>query len=162
MTQQTFEIYRLDTGEVINRVLAGSEQDIAVQDDCGVRAEAETFSRVTVSKEAEKRIEAGTQINGHQFKTDQDSVSRLREMLDGFGAGLPEASQVKACTAEGVLLVLDTEEKVQALYHAAIKYRAGIVTRSAEIQQLNPIPDPSQDALWDLSKTLPEALAELT
>ncbi|KZL10720.1 hypothetical protein [Pseudovibrio sp. Ad26] len=118
--------------------------------------------RQIVSDEAERRIEQGTQINGTQFKTDQASVSRLREMLDGFGAGLPEASQVKACTAEGVLLVLDTQEKVQTLYHAAIKYRAGIVTRSAEIQQLDPIPDPSKDPLWDLTKTLPEALAALT
>ncbi len=120
------------------------------------------FSAYDVSLEAERRIEAGTHINGTQFKTDQASVSRLREMLDGFGAGLPEASQVKACTAEGVLLVLDTQEKVQALYHAAIKYRAGIVTRSAEIQQLDPIPDPSKDPLWDLTKTLPKALAALT
>jgi hypothetical protein len=122
----------------------------------------EDDNRTKVRAKAEQLIKQGTQINGRQFKTDQASVSRLREMLDGFDAGLPEASQVKACTAEGVLLVLDTQEKVQALYHAAIKYRAGIVTRSAEIQQLDPIPDPSQDALWDLTKTLPEALAALT
>ncbi|SDQ99912.1 hypothetical protein [Pseudovibrio sp. Tun.PSC04-5.I4] len=114
---------------------------------------------VHVSQYAEILIDQGTQINGIQFKTDLESVSRLKEMLDGFDAGLPEASAVKAITSAGVLLELDSRGKVEALYHAAIRYRAGIVTRSAEIQQLPVIPDPSNGTLWDLTKPLADILS---
>ncbi|WP_057464373.1 hypothetical protein [Pseudovibrio sp. POLY-S9] len=162
-----YDILNKDTGEVENTIIYdGDTKWLDAEFGEGnwklYEEPSRVFDALDVSLEAEKRIEVGTQINGHQFKTDQASVSRLREMLDGFEAGLPEASQVKACTAEGVLLVLDTQEKVQALYHAAIKYRAGIVTRSAEIQQLDPIPDPSQDILWDLSKPLTKIMAQAT
>ncbi|KZK97945.1 MULTISPECIES: hypothetical protein [unclassified Pseudovibrio] len=162
-----YDILNSDTGEVENTIVFDGDTKW-LEENFGegnwrlYEEPPRTFEATDVSEEAERRIQTGTQINGTQFKTDLESVGRLSEMLDGFDAGLPEASQVKAVTAEGVLLVLDTREKVQALYHAAIKYRASIVTRSAQIQQLDPVPDPSQDILWDLTKTLSEAMEELS
>ncbi|QUS59214.1 hypothetical protein [Pseudovibrio brasiliensis] len=110
---------------------------------------------------AEFLIEQGTLINGVMFRTNAESVNRLREMLDAYDAGLPEALNFQALTANGEMLELDTREKVVGLYHAAIRYRAGIVTRSAEIQKLASIPDPEQTALWDLSKPLENILDDL-
>ncbi len=124
--------------------------------------------RATVSNHAEVLIEQGTQINGIQFKCDERSVERLREVIDGFKAGLPEASQTKAMTQAGVLLEFDTQEKAQALYNAACVYRSKIITRSAEIQneldqlqQDHPQINVTSATLWDVSKTFAEAKAAL-
>ncbi|QUS59183.1 hypothetical protein [Pseudovibrio brasiliensis] len=115
-----------------------------------------------VSREAEHRIQVGTQINGSVFKTDSESINRLRQILDVYSEPAEALSSIKVVTAAGELLEFDTREMVEDYYLAAIKYRAGILTRSAELQQLDLIPDPSQDILWDLTKSLKEALAELT
>ncbi|KZL17697.1 hypothetical protein PsAD2_03034 [Pseudovibrio axinellae] len=117
-----------------------------------------TFERLQVAYQAEALIEIGAQINGTQFKTNEQSLQRLRELMDVFDMGLVEAEGRTYSTEAGDTLTFTTREQVEAVYSAAILYRSFVLERSAQIQQLDPIPDPSQDELWDQSQTLPDIL----
>lgn len=111
---------------------------------------------------AELRIEQGTEINQIQFRTNEASLQRLRELMDAFDAGLVGAGGKTYMTSAGVPLTFTSKSQVFAVYQAAILYRSAVLERSAQIQQLNPIPDPTQDVLWDTTRSLSEIMAELT
>ncbi|SDR07486.1 hypothetical protein [Pseudovibrio sp. Tun.PSC04-5.I4] len=102
-----------------------------------------------VSEEAEQRIILGTKINGIQFKCDTDSISRLEGLLRGFERGIigPEGKTYK--TSAGVDLTFTTQEQVQTVLAAADDHRDWILERSAQIQNIEPIPDPTDDDLWE-------------
>ncbi len=127
-----------------------------------------TFNKELVREHAEVLIDHGTIINGIQFSCDENSIRRLSEVMDGFTVGLPEAVQNRTMMVSGVLLELDTLEKVKIFYNAAITYRSKIIKRSEEIQRclddlLNRIPqlEITSEILWDTSKTLAEIAEEL-
>ncbi|QUS59185.1 hypothetical protein [Pseudovibrio brasiliensis] len=113
-----------------------------------------------VSNRAETLINAGTQIEGVQFKTDEASLQRLRELIDAFKLGLIGSDGRSYHTAAGDLLTFKSVTEVEQFYSQALLYRSSILERSADMQQLDPIPDPSKEALWDVSKTLSEVLSE--
>ncbi len=130
-----------------------------------------TFSRVPVTKvatrqnvsdEAERRIEAGTVINRIQFRCDDKSLRRLGALVRGFDRDAigPEGKTYQ--TAAGVLITFVTKEDAEVVLNAAEDFESAILERSAQLQQFDPIPDPAQDALWDVTKSISEALEELT
>ncbi|MFS8180904.1 hypothetical protein ACMG4P_05005 [Pseudovibrio denitrificans] len=120
------------------------------------------WSRLSVAEEAEQRIEMGTQINGIQFRCDDKSLRRLNALLRGFDRDAIGLEGKTYETAAGVPITFTSKAEVEFVLNSAEDFELALLERSAEIQQLDLIPDPSQDLLWDLTKTLPEIIEELT
>ncbi len=109
---------------------------------------AMTFKRQDVSGEAETLINQGAFINGVQFRCDVDSISRLEGLVRGFerGAVGPEGKTYK--TSAGMDITFTAKAQVQVVLDAADDYRDWILERSAQIQNMEPIPDPRDPGLW--------------
>ncbi|WP_109317202.1 hypothetical protein [Pseudovibrio ascidiaceicola] len=121
-----------------------------------------SYARKAVSDEAERRIETGTQVNDIQFRCDDKSLRRLNALMRGFDRGAIGTDGKTYETEAGALITFTTKQQVEAVLNTAEDFESALLERSAKLQQLDPIPDPSKDLLWDLTKTLPEALAALT
>jgi len=101
-----------------------------------------------VSDEAERLINAGTTISGVQFKTDDTTITRLEGLKRGFDRGVIGAEGRTYKTAEGDDVEFTSLAQVEAVLNAADDYRDFILSRSAELQNSVPIPDPYDDANW--------------
>ena len=111
---------------------------------------------------AEHLIEQGTLINGAQFKTNESSLQRLRELMEAFDEGLVGSDGKTYTTSAGVPITFTSKAEVKGLYRAAILYRSAVLERSSEIQQaMEGLANPLDPRLWDTSRPLDEIMAEL-
>lgn len=95
-----------------------------------------------VRNEAERRISAGTTINGVQFKCDDRSTNRLDGMASKFerveAAG--GSWSVTFTTDAGQEITITTAADARALSDAAVEFVALILDKSSALQAMNPIP----------------------
>ncbi|WP_208989240.1 hypothetical protein, partial [Pseudovibrio sp. POLY-S9] len=117
------------------------------------------IDRRRVALQAELRIEKGSKINGIQFRCDDKSLRRLNALLRGFERGAVKPEGVTYETQAGDLITFKTKAEVEFMLNAAEDFESAMLERSAQLQQLDPIPDPTQSVHWDLTKTLDEILA---
>ncbi len=97
---------------------------------------------------AETLINQGMLINDVQFRCDVDSISRLEGLVRGFERGAVGPGGKTYKTSAGVDIPFTTKEHVMEVLNAADDHRDWILERSAQIQNMDPIPDPSDKTLW--------------
>ncbi len=107
------------------------------------------WDKWSVSMEAERRINEGILINGIRFRCDTDSISRLEGLVRGFERGAVGSEGKTYKTSAGVDITFTTKEQVQAVLNAADDHRDWILERSAQIQNMEPVPDPGDPDLWE-------------
>lgn len=145
--------FKIIINDEYNIVVANKIEDIQLQPDQSV---VPYFDAHDIRQHAEDLIEAGTVINGIQFKTNEKSLQRLRELLDGWVIDLyNENSPCIYTTNDGDLLTFTNDAQVKEIYHAAISYRSHILQRSAQLQNMDPIPNPNTEGLWTKTSPLP-------
>jgi len=92
---------------------------------------------VEISVEAERRKDAGTLINGIQFRCDDKSLTRLQGMVkraaNAENAGEPFSQKFR--TSAGVTVTITTLAQAQAIENAAGDFAGFILSRSAELQE---------------------------
>ncbi|QUS59216.1 hypothetical protein [Pseudovibrio brasiliensis] len=153
-----FEIKDIN-GVVVNRVVAEVLEDISLQEGQTAALMRPMFERNDVASEAERRIDAGTQINDIQFCCDDKSLRRLTALLRSFERGVigPEGKTYE--TKAGTSITFRSKEDVELILNVAEDFESAMLERSAQIQRLSAIPDPSQDFLWNCSQSLSELLS---
>ena len=107
-----------------------------------------------IQAEAERRIEAGTIIDGLVFRTDDATMIRLRGLIDAFDAGLVPERGVSYRTRAGVLVSFKDRATAQRFYNEANQYRSTVLEASARLQALDAIPDDfHKDDHWNPQPT---------
>lgn len=91
-----------------------------------------------IQAEAERRIDAGTIIEGIVFRTDDATMIRLRGLLDAFDAGLVPERGVSYRTRAGVLVSFKDRATAERFYNGANQYRSTVLEASARLQALLP------------------------
>lgn len=156
------------TNVVLNIIFV--EDDYEIEDDCflqdvgnaivnvGDKFENDKFTLIEplvqftpedVKNYAEYLIGVGIEINGIRFKTDGESIQRLRELIDGFNYGMVDNNTGKTySTDSGHVIKYKTKEDAEYFYKQAIKWRSFVLERSSVLQNLTPIPDIFDQKWW--------------
>jgi len=106
-----------------------------------------------VQAEAERRITAGTTISGVQFKCDDQSTNRLEGMHGRFvrAEAASESYSATFRTESGAEVTITSAAQAQAILDAAIDYVALILSKSAALQAMDPIPqDYTDNRYWSV------------
>lgn len=101
-----------------------------------------------IRQEAERRIAAGTVINGVQFQCDDSSMNRIaaavRELTDD-----ETIAPVTYMTSSGVAITFNSAAEARFVEKTANLFRSNILESSAVLQQSDPLPDDfDDDAYW--------------
>jgi hypothetical protein len=97
--------------------------------------------------EAERRIEAGITVDGKAFRADDQSTARIKQIIDGFAAGLAPAAGVVFRTAAGDAFTLASSAEAEAIYAGQLQWRAAVLAASAALQDSLPV-DYAADSHW--------------
>lgn len=107
-----------------------------------VKFQAPPLTVDDIQDEAERRINKGTVINGVQFKCDDQSTNRLEGMHGRFvrAEAASESYSATFRTESGAEVTITSAAQAQAILDAAIDYVALILSKSAALQAMDPIP----------------------
>ncbi len=116
-----------------------------VADEAAREAERIAALPQGIQAEAERRINAGMSINSLTFKTDDETMIRLRGLIDAFDASLVPPGGVSYRTKAGTTVSFPDKATAQTFYNTANQYRSAVLEASAALQQMNPVPSDFED-----------------
>ncbi|WP_425404634.1 hypothetical protein [Hwanghaeella sp.] len=160
------EVVDLDEGETPADFYHSAIAETFVEDPSDTAAPGFTFdgtafsapaaapvTREMIAAEAERRIAAGIFVDAKAFRADDASVSRVREMLDAFVAGIVSPEGVTFRTAAGDEFTLTAEAAARSIYEAQITHRAAVLAASSSLQDTLPA-DYLTNAAWPVAVSI--------